>query len=53
MTGLGAKIARGDPICTIHAASDDAAQEAAAAVLAAVTIGEQPDVQSLVRARIS
>lgn len=53
MINLGDPIAKGQPICTVHAATEEDAQAAAAAVLAAVTIGEKPDVQPLVRARIS
>jgi hypothetical protein len=37
----------------VHAETEDAAQATAATVLAAITIGENPDVQPLVRARIS
>lgn len=50
---LGAKVGQNQPMCTVHAATEDAAQATAAAVLAAITIGEKPDVQPLVRARIS
>lgn len=50
---LGAKVGQNQPMCTVHAATEDAAQATAATVLAAITIGENPDVQPLVRARIS
>ena len=50
---LGAKVGQNQPMCTVHAATEDAAQATAATVLAAITIGEKPDVQPLVRARIS
>ena len=50
---LGAKVGQNQPLCTVHAATEDAAQAAAAAVSAAITIGDKPDVQPLVRARIS
>lgn len=50
---LGAMVAQNQPLCTIHAATEDDAQATAAVVLAAITIGDKPDVQPLVRARIS
>jgi thymidine phosphorylase len=50
---LGAKVGQNQPMCTVHAATEDVAQATAAAVLAAITIGKKPDVQPLVRARIS
>lgn len=50
---LGAKVAQNQHLCTIHAASDDAAEEAAQAVLQAITIGKRPDILPLVRERIS
>ncbi len=53
MIRLGVKVGQNQPLCTVHAANEDAAQATAAAVLAAITIGEKPDVQPLVRARIS
>ena len=50
---LGAKIEVNQPLCTIHAASDAAAEAAAQAVLAAISIGDAPDIQPLIRERIS
>jgi thymidine phosphorylase len=37
---LGAKVTRGDPLCVVHAADEDAAIAAALAVQAAITIGD-------------
>lgn len=50
---LGAKVTRDQPLCTIHAASDEDAEVAAQAVLAAITIGGKPDVKPLIRERVS
>lgn len=52
VVSLGAKIAQNQPLCTIHAASDEAAEEAAQAILQAITIGKKPDIQPLIRERI-
>lgn len=49
---LGTKVARGDPIATIHAASEDSAQSAAHAVLAAITIGQGAEIPDLILDRI-
>ena len=40
MVGLGDKVDTGTPLCTLHAANEDAAQEAARIVQSAITIGE-------------
>ena len=53
VVSLGAKIAQNHSLCTIHAASDEAAEEAAQAILQAITIGKKPDFQPLIRERIS
>ena len=53
VVSLGAKIAQNQPLCTIHAASDEAAEEAAQAILQAITIGKKPDIQPLICERIS
>lgn len=50
---LGAKIAQNQPLCTIHADTDEAAEVVAQAILAAITIGPKPDLKPLVRERIS
>jgi thymidine phosphorylase len=49
---LGTKVARGDPIATIHAADEDSAQAAAHAVLRAVAIGEPIETPDLIIERI-
>ncbi len=50
---LGQKITRGQPLGVIHAADEDSAEAAAHAVLAAVQIGDVPEVPDLIRERIS
>ncbi|WP_027238028.1 thymidine phosphorylase [Leisingera caerulea] len=51
---LGQHVGAGDTLARIHAASDDAAEMAEAAFLAAVSIGEAPDtLPPLVHERIS
>ena len=46
---LGTKITRGDRICQVHARSDAAAQEAEAAILAAIALGDKPESRPLIR----
>lgn len=48
----GVKLRRGDRICTVHAHSEDSAEAAAQAVLAAITLGDAPNLPPLVRERI-
>ena len=48
MVGLGNKVTRGAPLCVLHAATEDAAQEAALAVQAAITIGHAPTLGPLI-----
>ncbi|NSY36669.1 thymidine phosphorylase [Leisingera sp. ANG59] len=51
---LGRQVGAGDTLARIHAASDDAAEKAEAAFLAAVSIGEAPDtLPPLVHERIT
>ncbi|EAR52038.1 thymidine phosphorylase [Oceanicola granulosus HTCC2516] len=51
--GLGARLERGAPICTLHARDEESAERAAHAILAAVTIGETAaEPPPLVHARI-
>jgi thymidine phosphorylase len=50
---LGTKVARGDPVATIHAADEDSAQAAAHAVLRAVTIGGPVEIPDLIIERIN
>ena len=52
VVGLGQRVERGQPIATIHARDEDSAEAAARAVLAAVTIGDAPQVKPLIRDRI-
>lgn len=52
MVSVGDKIERGQPLCTVHAADDDAAQAAALAVRAAITIGDAPVAGPLIIERI-
>lgn len=40
MVGLGDSVSRGDPLCVVHAADEDAAVAAAMAVQAAISIGD-------------
>lgn len=46
--GLGAKVARGQPLCTVHARTEDAAEVAATAVQAAMKIGPKPKLGPLI-----
>lgn len=39
VVGLGQQVAQGDPLCTLHAASEEAAEQAAQVIRAAFTIG--------------
>ncbi len=52
MIGLGAPVMRGQPLCTLHAATEEAAGEAARAVRAAITIGDAAVPGPLVLERI-
>ena len=52
MVRLGAAVDRGQPLCTVHAASEDAAEQAAQAVRAAITIGEATTPGPLILERI-
>lgn len=53
VASLGTHVTRGDPIATIHAADEDSAEATAHAVLAAVTIGDAPDLSDLIVERIN
>lgn len=53
MIRLGAKVAQNEPLCVIHAQTEEAAEAAAKAVLAAITIGPKPEIKPLVRMRIA
>lgn len=50
VAALGQSVSAGDPIATIHAADEAAAERAAHAVLRAVTIGDRPDGPAVVTA---
>lgn len=51
---LGDRVSRGTPLCVVHARTEDDAEAAAHAVLAAITIGPDPvPVPPLVRERVS
>jgi len=52
MLGVGAKVARGQPLCTLHAADEDSAEAAALAIRNAVTIGDAPKATPLVLERV-
>lgn len=53
VVSLGTKVVRGDPIATIHAASEDDAEAAAQVVLRAITIGEPTELNDLIIERIT
>lgn len=50
---LSAKVKRGQPLCTVHARTEDGAEIAAAAVLRAYKIGPKPPVGPLVLEEVS
>ena len=52
MIGLGAPVTRGQPLCTLHAATEEAAIDAARAVRVAITIGAAAVPGALVLERI-
>jgi thymidine phosphorylase len=52
LLGLGATVARGDPLARIHAATEEAAEAARAAVAGAYTLGETAAAPDLVLERI-
>ncbi len=52
MLGLGAEVAKGQPLARIHAANEKKAIQAERAYLAAVEIGEARDLPSLVMDRV-
>jgi thymidine phosphorylase len=53
MVCLGEKVVQNQPLCMVHAASEDAAQAAAVAVQNAVTIGRGADIAPLIRKEVS
>ncbi|SEN88156.1 thymidine phosphorylase [Palleronia pelagia] len=51
---LGARLAKGDPLARVHAADEAAADRAAAAVVAALTLSDKaPDATTLIAERIA
>ena len=52
MVSVGDPVSAGQPLCTVHAATEDAAEAAAQAVLKAITIGEAPVATPLIIERI-
>jgi thymidine phosphorylase len=53
MIGLGQAVAKGDPLCMVHAASDGDAAAAMASVQAAITIGKAVTLGPLIIERIT
>lgn len=53
MVSLGDAVSEGDRLCNVHAATQDAADQAARAVQAAVSIGAAPQVGPLIIERIT
>lgn len=53
MVGLGCRVERGGPLCILHAATEDVAEEAARAVQAAITIGDATRRGPLIIERIT
>lgn len=52
VVGLGARVARGDPLAVIHARDEASAEAAAQAVLTAITLGDAPEVPPLILERV-
>ncbi|MBQ2260616.1 MAG: thymidine phosphorylase [Loktanella sp.] len=52
VVGLSDRVEKGQPLCTLHAATQDSAQQAALAVQAAITIGDAPVIGPLILERI-
>ena len=53
VVALGTKVSQNEHLCTVHAATDTDAEEAAQAILKAITIGQKPEISPLIRERIS
>ncbi|KAA9008314.1 thymidine phosphorylase [Histidinibacterium aquaticum] len=49
---LGTEVARGDPLCTLHARTEEEAERAAHRILSAITLGASPETAPLLRGRI-
>lgn len=53
IVALGTKVTRGQPLAVVHAATEDDATQAAAAVLRAITLGDTaPEVGPLIREQV-
>ena len=52
VVGLGARVERGQPLATVHASDEEAAERAAQAVLSAMTIGDAPKSADLILAEV-
>jgi thymidine phosphorylase len=52
VVALGQTVAKNQPLAVIHAATEEAAEQAAQAVLMAVTIGDLPHIPALIRERV-
>ncbi len=50
--GLGQRVEKGQPLCTVHARDEASAEATARAVLAAIKIGEAPEPLPLIHERI-
>jgi thymidine phosphorylase len=53
MVSVGDKVVAGQPLCTVHAATEDTAEAAAHAVLKAISIGDAPEATPLIIERIN
>ena len=52
MISVGDKVMAGQPLCTVHASTEEAAEVAARAILNAITIGDAPTAAPLIIERI-
>ena len=53
VVALGQKVERGQPLAVVHAATEEAAEAAAQAVVAAVTLGDAPELPPLIHERVA
>ena len=53
MVSLGEKVKAGQPLATLHAATEDAAEKAAGRILSAISLGAAPQVPDLVHERMT
>jgi len=52
MISVGDKVVAGQPLCTVHASTEEAAEAAARAILNAITFGDAPTAAPLIIERI-